>query len=106
MAEKVLRSRRKRASKGRVIRISNDVFAYLNKRRLNNSKLSWDEYFRLTNGLPDRQGVIQPLLEGWLEVSTGKFYFDEADANGAAVMVAARAKTKKGHKPIKLREVI
>ncbi len=103
MAEKVLRSRRRRkASKGRVLRVSDDVFAYLNRKR---AKRSFDCLFRTLLGLPDREGIPQPLLEGWLEITSGRFFFNAAEARGEAVMAAARAKSKSVNKPLKMREV-
>lgn len=97
--------RRKKASKGRVIRISDDVYKILNERRLKGLRLSWDEYIRRMIGLPTRKGEPQILLEGFLEKNTGKFFLDEAEARGQSVLEAARKKTKKFLAPIKMREV-
>lgn len=57
-------------------------------------------------GLPDRKGTEQRLVEGWLEITTGKFYLAEDEARGASVMAAAKAKTKKVNQPIRMREVV
>lgn len=104
MSVKVLKTRRKRASKGSPIRISDEVRAFLEKKRQGRS--SFDSLFRRMFGLPNRKGEPQPLLEGWLEVNTGRFYFEEADARGASVIAAAKAKTKKVKQPIRMREVV
>ena len=107
--EKVLPNRkrkRKRASKGRTLRVSDAVWNYLEKRRTNGARnLSWDRFLRRVLGLPDRSGSEQPLVEGWLEVATGRFYLRKDEANGAAVVAAAKAGRKVPIKPIRLREV-
>lgn len=103
MSERLLKSRKRRkASKGRVLRVSDAVYSYLNQRRANRS---FDCLLRTIHGLPDREGIPQPLIEGWLEITSGRFFFDEADARGEAVMAAARAKSKTVNKPLKMREV-
>lgn len=56
--------------------------------------------------MPDRKSQASPLVTGWLEVNTGKFYLNRAEARGAAVVAAARKGTKKFHAPIKMREVL
>lgn len=104
---KVLPNRRKRASKGRLIRVSDEVFNLLHKKRARFSKrMSWDCLLRRMFGLPTRKGDPQPLVEGWLEVNTGQFYLDEAEARGASVVAAARAKTKKCKQPLRMKEVV
>ncbi len=115
MAEKLLKNRkRKKASKGKPIRLSDLVLGVLDKQRQNNTKLSYDAYLRKLLGLPKRGNEAQwiedgrPMyvLEGWVEVNTQKFYLDEADANGAAVLEAAKRKRKKFDKPVRVREVL
>lgn len=103
--ERVLKNRRKRASKGKTIRVSDPVLFMLEKRRSNGRKLSWDAFFRRVFGMPDRRGNLAPLVEGWLEVNSGRFYLNKAEANGAAVFESARRKTKNIIKPIRMREV-
>lgn len=103
--EKVLKNRRKAASRGKVIRVSDTVWNYLNDRRLNSRTSSWDKFFRSVFGLKNRKGEEQPLVTGWLEVNTGRFYLKQAEANGAAVVAAARAGIKKYVRPIKMREI-
>lgn len=103
MKEKVLKNRRRRASKGSPIRVSDLVRATLEKKR--QGRASFDALLRKMLGLPKRNGEKQPLVEGWLEITTAKFYLDEAEANGAAVVAAAKNKTKKFNKPIRMREV-
>lgn len=105
--------KRKKASKGHVIRVSDLTLDYINKQRLNNRRLSHDAYLRSAFGLPDRNSEAQwrkdgrPCLvvEGWLEVTTGQFYLDEKDANGASIVEAAKLKTYRNKKPIHMREI-
>lgn len=107
-ATKVLRGRRKKASKGRVIRLSDDVLAYFeNKRGDGKTKnaRSWDEFFRRVFGLPKRSGEEQILVEGWLEINTGLLFLTEAEARGRAVMEAVKQGKKTVAKPIRMREV-
>lgn len=80
MAERKLKSRRRRrrrANKGRLIRVSTAVYETLDRKRRNGFNLhalkSWDCYLRCMLGLPDRAGVPQPLVEGVLEATTGMF---------------------------------
>lgn len=104
MSVKVLKTRRKRASKGSPIRISDEVRGILEKKR--QGRISFDELLRRMLGLPDRKGERRAILEGWLEVNSGHFYFDEAEARGASVIAAAKAKTRKVKQPIRMREVV
>lgn len=106
MAERILKNRRRRASKGHLIRISDHVWNTLQKKRTNNTYESWDSLLRRMLGLPNRKGELQPLIEGWLEVISGQFYLKENEARGAAVWESAKRKTKQVPKPIKLREVV
>jgi hypothetical protein len=75
---------------------------------------SFDAYLRRTYGLPDWRGNPQPLVEGYIEVTTGRFFLKtdnggwekaEADAYELAITEAARLKTKKVNKPIRVREI-
>jgi hypothetical protein len=111
MAERKLPSRRKKASKGKVIRVSNLVYEMLNKQRYGKS---WDNLFRKMFGFPDRAGNTQPLVEGVLETMTGKFLLKdvdmkwdrlEEDAYEIAILTAARRKEKRVSRPIKMREI-
>lgn len=114
--ERVLKNprKRKKASKGHVIRVSDLVRASLDSRRLNNRSLSHDSYLRGVLGLPDRTHEQQwiaagrpPILtEGYIEPLSGRFFEDEADANGAMIVEAAKRKTKKWVKPIRVRQVV
>jgi len=101
---KVLPSRKRKASKGKPIRLSDEVRGVLEKKR--QGRMSWDALLRKMLGLPDRKGVVQPLIEGWLEVNSGLFFFEEADARGASVVAAAKTKSKKVKQPIRMREVV
>lgn len=106
-----LSNRKRRASKGRVIRVSDALFLALNKNR---GTRSWHALLRLIFGLPNRRGEVRPLVEGLLEVTTGKFYLKtpekawravEEAAYETAIIAAARARTKKVNNPIRLREL-
>ena len=72
--ERKLPVRFKRASKGKVLRVSTLVFDMLNKQRRGRS---WDSLFRKIFGLPDRYGKEQVLIEGMLETISGKFLLKE-----------------------------
>jgi hypothetical protein len=109
--ERKLPSRRKRASKGRVIRVSNLVFETLNEIRRGKS---WDSLLRKSLGLPDRQGNEQRLIEGMLEATTGKFFLRdldvtwdrlEQDVYEIAIIEAAKRKLKRVSKPLRMREL-
>lgn len=111
--EKKLPSRkRKKASKGREIRISDLVYSTLDPLRKNHS---WDSLLRKLLGLPDRAGNEQILVEGMLEVMTGKFLLKtkeiswhklEEDAYEIAFLAAAKKGAKRVSKPLKMRELI
>jgi hypothetical protein len=119
LKEKKLPSRRRKpASKGRIIRVSDLVFTTLNENRGN---MSWDELIRRMLWLPRREHERdwikarrpRPCVEGVLEVSTGQFFLRvsepwediERDAYEVAIRAAARAKTRRVHKPLRLREI-
>lgn len=111
MAEKKLPTRRKRASKGKVIRVSNLVYDTLNNQRRGRS---WDCLLRKLFGLPDRQGNLQVLIEGILETVTGKFMLKiseksweelEQDAYEIAITETAKMKKKKVTAPLRMREM-
>jgi hypothetical protein len=111
MAERRLPSRRKRASKGRVIRISTAVFESLDERRRGQS---WDSFLRKLHGLEDRHGNPQILIEGMVEALTGAFFLKTPDTTWekleekvyeAAFMAAAEAGLKRIGKPLKMREL-
>lgn len=105
MSERILPSRkRKRASPGKRIAISDTVYDMLQKKR--QAKMSWDCLFRRMLGLPTRQGASQPLIEGFVEITTGRFFVEERDAYEVAILEAAKAKTKKVNKPLRVREVV
>lgn len=111
MAARRLRNRRKRASKGRLIRISDLVYDALNKNRM---RMSWDCLLRRMLGLPDRYGNEQTLIEGLLEQNTGRFFLKrpdvrwsalEEDAYEVAILAAAKARTKRVRAPLRMREL-
>ena len=109
--ERKLPSRKKKFPKGHAIRISDFLFKILDKSR---NRKSWDTFFRIQFGLPDKNGVAQPLIEGILETLSGKFILKmpEAkweklieDAYEVAFFAAAKRKVKRVPKPIRLREL-
>ncbi len=111
MGERKLRNRKKRAPKGRAIRVSNLVFETLDKERRSRS---WDWLFRRILGLPDRAGNEQPLVEGMLETMTGKFFLRmpdvpwdqvQEDAYETAILAAAKRRTKLVSRPLRMREL-
>lgn len=67
---KLANRRRKFASKGKAIRVSDFLYETLDKRRHGRS---WDYYLRKLLGMPDRKGNEQALIEGMLETTTGIF---------------------------------
>lgn len=110
-SERKLRNRKKKASLGRVIRVSDLVYDTLNERRKNRS---WDWLMRKILGLPDRAGNEQVLIEGVLEVLTGKFFLREPsiawgkveqDAYEVGFIAAAKQNRKYVPKPIKMKEL-
>ena len=111
MGERKLPSRKKRASKGHAIRVSDAVYDALDVQR---KKRSWDWLFRRMLGLPDRAGNAQPLIEGMVEVLTGQFFLRvpdkqwedlETDAYETAIITAAKKKLKRVPRPLKMREL-
>lgn len=118
MSEKILGNRKVKADKGKVVRISTEVWNIFQKKRVASKNRSWDSLFRRILGLPARDGADRaPLIEGYLEVTTGRFFLAqgtsakaleaaEQDAHELAIIEAARAKTKRVHKPIRLREYV
>lgn len=111
MAERKLPSRKKKASKGRAIRVSDAVYDTLDGQR---KKRSWDWLLRRMLGLDDRAGNPQPLIEGMVEVLTGRFFLltpektwedVETDAYELAIITAAKQKLKRVPRPLKMREL-
>lgn len=111
LAERKLPSRKKRASKGHAIRVSDEVYDTLDTQR---KRRSWDWLFRRMLGLPDRAGNPQPLIEGMVEVLTGRFFLREpgrswedleTDAYELAIITAAKQKLKRVPRPLKMREL-
>lgn len=112
MAERKLKSRRrKKASKGKSIRVSDLVYSTLDKIRKGRS---WDSLFRKLFGFPDRAGNEQPLVEGILETMTGQFFLKlpgitweqlEEDAFEIAIITAAKRGAKRVSKPLRMKEI-
>lgn len=108
--ERRLRTKRKRRYSGKAIRLSNDLLAWMDARRRGHR--SYDAFLRRYFGMPDWRGTPQPLIEGVLETTSGQFFLRtgtwaqaEAVARGAAVVEAARRRTRKVNKPLRMREL-
>ena len=110
MSERKLKNRRRRAPKGKLIRVSNLVYETLDGQRRSRS---WDALMRRMLGLPDRAGNPQPVAEGMLEVHSGVFLLKLPDATwreveSVAVKMAERIASKKKVRlelPVKMREI-
>jgi len=108
--ERKLKNRRRRAPKGKAIRVSNLVYDTLNGQR---NRRSWDAYMRRMLGLPDRKGNPQPVAEGMLELHSGVFLLKLPDAKWreveeVAIKMAERVALKKKVRlelPVKMREI-
>lgn len=105
-----LRNRKRRKNSGRPVRLSNAVLECI-RHKLQDSR-SVDAYFRRVFGLPDWRGNEQPLIEGCLEPTTGRFFLKQTDweqteqaAYETAMLEAARLRTRKVLKPIRMREI-
>lgn len=107
--ERKLRNRRRRAGKGKIVRLSTLVYEVLDKRR---NGRPWDCMMRHLFGLPDREGREQTLVEGMLEVHTGMLVLKLPDAtwldteeiaNKIAEHVSAQKQVPK-QRPIRMRE--
>lgn len=109
------KKRRKREPKGRAVRLSNELLAFIEPKR--KSLRSYDAFFRKVFGLPAWDGTEQPLLEGCLETTTGRFFLKtenwdqaEKDAYEVSITEAAKHKVLTGkprvpNKPIRMREI-
>lgn len=100
MSERKLRNRQKRASKGKIIRVSDAVFRSLNQTR---NRRSWDDYLRWLLGLPNRNGIIVPLIEGALDTATGVFVLKTGAEWTEVLDLAARITS--GSRPVRMREL-
>lgn len=105
---------KRRAPSGRAVRLSNELLNYIEPRR--KGIRSYDAYFRRVFGIDDWHGNPQTLVEGCLEVTTGRFFLKkenwdqaETDANEVAIIEAARKRVQgqpaKVNKPIRMREI-
>lgn len=110
-SERKLRNRKRKASVGRVIRVSDLVYGELDAQRKGRS---WDWFMRRVLGLPDRAGNEQILIEGVVELLTGKFFLKEPSIAWGAVeqnayetgfIAAARTGKRRVPKPLKVREL-
>lgn len=110
MSEKKLKNRKRIFTKGKAIRVSDFVYATLNKGR---GRTSWDCWLRKLHGLPDRDGLGQRLIEGMLEITSGVFILKldgtswselEETTWKLAYKAAAKKKTRV-EAPIRMREL-
>lgn len=110
-SERKLTNRKKRASKGHVIRVSDLVYEALDAGRRGRSQ---DWFLRRVLGLPDRSGNEQALIEGMLESLTGCFFLRppnmswddlETDAYEVAIIAAAKTRVKRVPRPLRMREL-
>lgn len=92
-------------SKGRVIRVSDAVYAAL-VRKKQPSRMSWDSLLRKMLGMPDRRGREQKLYEGYFVPGLGKVFEELPKARGEAVKYAVLRGSKKPPKPIPVREIV
>lgn len=104
------RRRKKQTDYGRAVRLSDLLLNFVERRR--EGMRSYDAWFRKQFGLPDWKGNLQPLIEGYLETTTGQFFlrtnsWDEAEqaAYEVSILAAAKAKVKKINRPIRMREI-
>ncbi len=111
MFERKLPTRKRKFTKGKAVRVSDLVYSTLDKKRYGKS---WDAMFRRMLGLPDRRGVILPLVEGMLEVMTGIFVLKlegtswsevEETAFKLADAVAKKKDLPTYRPPLKMREL-
>lgn len=111
MSERKLGNRKRRASKGKAIRVSNLVYETLDMSR---RQRSWDCMFRRMLGLPDRAGRNQALVEGMLETTTGLFLlkleqtaWPELEETAFKMAEAARRRNKQPtvSAPLRMREL-
>ena len=95
----------KKASKGKVIRISEELHDHL-REKWNQNTASWDDFLRHILGIKRRRKQFQnPTLTIWYLKETNRGFRTLADARGEAVMNAARARRKDVEEPVKLREI-
>lgn len=115
MSERRLKNRKRKPDAGKVIRISTPVWTKLQDIRLNRRRISWDNFFRKMFGLPDRSGNAQPLIEGYLEVTSGKFFLvtplikhqatlKEAEKSAYELAIKLAPGPHSVRKPIRMRE--
>jgi len=95
---------RTRHPKGKVVRISPEVHAFLFGKLKKNE--SWDALLRRILGFPTRKGMPQPLIEVFLLRTTMKAYPSMARARGAAVAEAVQKGRNKAERPVRVREVV
>lgn len=106
---KPLPNKRRRKPTGKVVKLSRELYDLLMRKcspRGSERPMSLDAMLRKHFGVQSRKGEPSPMLEGWIEVGSEKFYLDKRDAMGAACIDAAKRKVKNVTRPIKVREVL
>lgn len=115
-AERKLINRKRKFSKGQLLRVSDAVYAALNIKRVGHTQRtgrSLDATLRRMLGLPDRNGRPQPLIEGMLETTTGLFILKlgatwgevEETTYKLAHAVAQKRKMRAISPPVRMREI-
>lgn len=107
---------KKSRNSGRVIRVSEETYLALEKKR-NTGFASWDSCMRWLLGLPERtwksKSAAAPLKqdfpklrEVWLVPGVIRYFTTKAAARGEAVRQAALSETDSVPKTIRMREVL
>jgi len=104
---RTLKGRKRKVSRGEVLRVSEETHAFLNGKRIGTKAKapSWDNFFRSVFGREKRNGERQPLIVGWVEIHSGRFFLRRSEARGQAVVEAAKRGVKNITPPIKMREI-
>jgi len=90
---------------GKVIRISPELQEFLRSKWTPETK-GWDDFFRTVFGLRSRRkGSRNNIFQVWFLKESGQGFERIADAKGAAIVNAVRAKRKKPEEPVRLREI-
>lgn len=94
-----------KASKGRVIRVSIEVYSMLEKKKKDFK--SWDSLMRCAFGLPGRRKDKARKLEEFFAVFGSMKIFEKlSEARGEAIKLAVRYGEEFPEQPTKLREIL
>jgi hypothetical protein len=90
---------------GKVIRISPEVHDFL-RSKWRKGVRGWDDFFRTLLGFESRRkGEERQVLQVWYLRESGQGFEKIADARGAAVVNAVKAKRKKPEEPVRMMEL-